>query len=318
MLQFLKYGLYLLLILAVALAVYIYANWAPDMSVKALSKRWAQSPSTFVNVAGMNIHLRDEGPKTDPEPIVLLHGTSASLHTWDGWADELSLQRRVIRFDLPGFGLTGPDPSNNYTIERYAYVVAALLKHLKLDKVVLGGNSLGGYVAWATAITYPDRVTKLILVDASGYQFEPESVPLAFKLSQYPIASLLLQNVLPKCVVAKSVKNVYGNPDLVSDELIQRYYELSLREGNRAALKERFKQSTPGALVDKLSTISMPTLIMWGCKDRLIPPKLGAQFNEDIANSQLIVFDYLGHVPHEEDPQTTVLAVKEFLNENWP
>jgi pimeloyl-ACP methyl ester carboxylesterase len=315
-LQFLKYGLFLLLILAVVLAVYIYANQAPDRSVEELSKRWAQAPSTFVNVAGMNIHLRDEGPKTDPEPIVLIHGTSASLHTWDGWADALSQKRRVIRFDLPGFGLTGPDPKSNYTIEHYAYIVDALLKQLKVEKVVLGGNSLGGYVAWATAIFYPDRVTKLILVDASGYQFESESVPLAFKLSQYPIVSLLLQDVLPKSVVENSIKNVYGNPDLVSAELIQRYYELSLREGNRAALKERFKQLSPGALVDKLSTISVPTLIMWGGKDRLIPPKLGAQFQADIANSQLLVFDSLGHVPHEEDPKTTVLAVKEFLNEN--
>jgi pimeloyl-ACP methyl ester carboxylesterase len=316
MVKFLKYFLYLLLVLVASLAIYIYANVAPDKSVDELSKRWAQQPSQFLNIAGMAIHLRDEGPKTDEEPIVLIHGTSASLHTWNGWADALKENRRVIRFDLPGFGLTGPDPQNNYTIEHYADVVAAVLDELNVQKCVLAGNSLGGYVSWATTVKYPQRVSKLILVDSSGYVFKPESVPIAFKLSQSPIASVLLKNVLPKSLVARSIKNVYGNPDLVSDELVDRYYDLSLRSGNRDALKERFKQMSPGGLVDKIQTINVPTLIIWGAKDRLIPPEMGTKFNQDIANSQLIVFDELGHVPHEEDPESTVSAVKRFLDAN--
>ena len=316
--RLLKYCLYLLLMLAAPLAIYVYLNIAPDRSVEELSQRWAQEPSQFLNIAGMNIHLRDEGPKTDNEPIVLIHGTSASLHTWNGWVDALKEDRRVIRFDLPGFGLTGPDPENNYKIERYAQVVIAMLNELKVKKVVLAGNSLGGYVSWATAVLYPNRVSKLILVDASGYRFQPESVPLAFKLAQHPLASLLLKDVLPKSLVADSVKNVYGNPDLVSDELVGRYYDLSLREGNSSALKARFKQMSPGFLVDKIKTISAPTLIIWGGKDRLILPKFGHQFDQDIANSHLVVFDELGHVPHEENPQSTVLAVKQFLDENKP
>jgi len=314
--KFFKYCLYLLLILVACLVIYIYLNVAPDKSVEELSKRWAQQPSQFLSIAGMSIHLRDEGPKNDEQPIVLIHGTSASLHTWDGWADALKENRRVIRFDLPGFGLTGPDPQNNYTIEHYADVVAAVLDELKVEKCVLAGNSLGGYVSWATAVMYPQRVSKLILVDSSGYLFKPESVPIAFKLSQNPIASVLLKNVLPKSLVARSVKNVYGNPDLVSDELVDRYYDLSLRAGNRDALKERFKQMSPGLLVDKIKTINVPTLIIWGAKDRLIPPKFGMKFNQDIANSQLIVFDELGHVPHEEDPKSTVSALKRFLEEH--
>jgi pimeloyl-ACP methyl ester carboxylesterase len=316
MITFLKYCLYLLLVLVGSLAIYIYLNVAPDKSVEELSQRWAQQPSQFLNIAGMTIHLRDEGPKTDEEPIVLIHGTSASLHTWNGWADALKENRRVIRFDLPGFGLTGPDPQNNYTIEHYADVVAAVLDELNVKKCVLAGNSLGGYVSWATTVMYPQRVSKLILVDSSGYLFKPESVPIAFKLSQNPIASVLLKNVLPKSLVARSVKNVYGNPDLVSDELVERYYDLSLRAGNRDALKERFKQMSPGDLVDKIQTINVPTLIIWGAKDRLIPPKMGIKFNQDITNSQLLVFDELGHVPHEEDPESTVSAVKRFLDAN--
>jgi pimeloyl-ACP methyl ester carboxylesterase len=317
MVKFLKYCLYLLLVLVASLGVYIYLNVAPDKSVEELSQRWAQQPSQFLNIAGMAIHLRDEGPKTDEEPIVLIHGTSASLHTWDGWVDALKETRRVIRFDLPGFGLTGPEPQNNYTIEHYADVVIAVLDELNVKKVTLAGNSLGGYVSWATTVMYPQRVSKLILVDSSGYISTPESVPIGFKLSQNPIASVLLKYVLPKSLVARSVKNVYGNPDLVSDELVNRYYDLALRAGNRDALKERFKQMPPGILVDKIQTINIPTLIIWGAKDRLIPPKFGMKFNQDIVNSQLIVFDELGHVPHEEDPELTVSAVKGFLNADY-
>ena len=299
--------------MAVFLGIYLYSNLAYDKSVTELSKRWAPEPSKFLNVAGMNIHYRDEGPKSDKAPIVLIHGTSASLHTWDGWVEELKAQRRVIRFDLPAFGLTGPDPQNNYTIEHYAEVVIAVLDKLKVDNSVLAGNSLGGYIAWATAVFYPDRVSKLILVDASGYPYDPESVPLAFKLSQNPIASRLLKNVLPKSLVKKSIKNVYGNPDLVTEELVNRYYELSLREGNRSALKARFEQTLPGALIEKIHTINVPTLLIWGRKDRLIPLKFGKQFEQEIVNSELIVFDDLGHVPHEENPQATVSAVLKFL-----
>ncbi|WP_259363359.1 alpha/beta fold hydrolase [Colwellia sp. MB3u-4] len=305
-----------MLIAIVSLAIYLYVNKAPDRSVAELSQRWAAEPSQFLNIAGMNIHLRDEGPTSDQEPIVLIHGTSASLHTWDGWVEVLKEQRRVIRFDLPAFGLTGPDPQNNYKIEHYAEVVIAVLDKLQINKSVLAGNSLGGYIAWATAVLHPDRVSKLILVDASGYPYESTSMPLAFKLSKNPVTSLLLNNVLPKSLVARSVKNVYGNPDLVSDELVERYYQLSLREGNRSALKARFEQTLPGPLAKKIQTIKQPTLLLWGKKDQLIPVKLGVQFAQEIPNSQLIVFDKLGHVPHEEDPQATVSAVIKFLQVN--
>jgi len=161
---------------------------------------------------------------------------------------------------------------------------------------------LGGYVSWATTLLYTGRVSRLILVVSTGFPFESESVPLAFKLSKNPLTSLLLQNVLPRSLVEKSVKDVYGNPGLVTDELIERYFELTLRKGNRAALNERFKQTLPGQLTQKNQEIKIPTLIIWGRKDKLIPLNFGFKFNEEILNSKLVIFDELGHVPHEEDP----------------
>lgn len=309
----------LLLVIATALfllVAYIEFNKFPDRSVEELSLRWADGASRFSNIAGMNVHIRDEGPKSDTQPIVLIHGTSASLHTWDGWTSALSSDRRVIRFDLPGFGLTGPEPNNNYSIEQYAQFVVSVLDELGLEAAVIGGNSLGGYIAWATAVLHPERVSSLILVDPSGYPFKSESVPIAFKLSQSKLASTLLKDFLPWSLVEQSVKNVYGDPELVTDELVDRYFELSLREGNRASLKERFVQSAPGALIDRIQSINVPTLIIWGGLDKLIPPSLGKRFEQDIANSQLLIFDALGHVPHEEDPQVTVMAVKDFLTQH--
>lgn len=293
---------------------FVQLNKVDGIPVERLKTRWTSNESIFVTIESLSLHVMDEGPKdVIAPPIVLIHGTGASLHTWNGWVDALKQERRVIRFDLPGFGLTGPEPENNYTIERYTDYVIALLDKLKVERAVLAGNSLGGYIAWATAIRYPDKVDSLVLIDASGYPYDAESVPLAFKLSQNKLAKTLLKNFLPKFIIRKSIENVYGSPDLVTDQLVNRYYELSLREGNRAAIKERFVQTKPGPLIAKLADLQIPTLILWGKKDKLIPMKFALRFNEDISNSQLVIFDELGHVPHEEAPLKTVAPVLSFI-----
>lgn len=313
MLRILKYTLYLVILLVVLLAVYITVNKADDIPVEKLTQRWAPAPSQFIAIDGMQVHVRDEGVKQDPMPIVLIHGTGASLHTWDGWVEELKQTRRVIRFDLPAFGLTGPEPSNNYKIERYAEVVVAVLDKLNIAKAVLAGNSLGGYISWAATVLYPERIERLILVDASGYPYDTKSVPIGFKLSQNPLTASLLNNFLPIGLVRRSVENVYGNPELVSDELVERYYQLTLREGNRKALKQRFVQTQPGPIANEIPNIKVPTLLIWGEKDLLIPVKFGKRFDKEIPNSKLVVFPELGHVPHEENAQATVAEVKAFL-----
>lgn len=308
-----KYTAISLLVFALFISGLLAFNYAPDQPVSELTERWAQSPSQFIDIAGMQVHLRDEGPRDDPEPIILIHGTGASLHTWDGWVDALKSERRVVRFDLPAFGLTGPDPEDKYTIEHYAAFIVAVLDTLKIEQSVLVGNSLGGYIAWATTILYPNKVTKLVLVDASGYPYAAKSVPLAFKLARTPIIKDVVKNILPRSLIEGSVKNVYGNPELVTDELVDRYYDLATREGNRRALSLRFKQTIPGPLIERLDEINIPTLILWGEKDNLIPLIFAKQFSQDIKHNQLMTFPALGHVPHEEDPLSTVNAFKAFL-----
>ncbi len=300
--------------LVALLGVFVAFTWAPDRPVSELVERWAQPPSIFVDVGGMKVHMRDEGPREDARPIVLLHGTSASLHTWEGWSRALTSRRRVIRLDLPGFGLTGPAPDNAYTIESYVRFMKAVLDKLGVQRCVLGGNSFGGYVAWATALADPGRIEKLILVDAGGYPQQSASVPIGFRLARLPVVSELFRYTLPRRIVESSVRNVYGDPGKVTPELVDLYYAITLREGNRQALVQRFAQAQPGALAERIAELRLPTLIIWGGRDRLIPPENARRFRRDLANSRLVVFDDLGHVPHEEDPGRTVAAVSQFLD----
>lgn len=303
----------LVLALVVLVGVGVVKAWAPDRDVNSLKARWAPPPSQFVGLMAMKVHLRDEGPRGDPQPIVLLHGTSASLHTWDGWAEALKGQRRVIRMDLPGFGLTGPMPDDNYQLTRYVEFVVALMDQLGVQQAVVAGNSFGGGLAWKLAVDHPARVSKLVLVDASGYPFDPKSVPIGFKVAQIPWLRPVMENVLPRSMIESSVRNVYGDPSRITSELIDRYFELTLRAGNRHALGERFRQSPGGQYAEQIPSVKQPTLILWGGQDRLIPPDNADHFQRDIAGSRLVVFDALGHVPHEEDPAATVAAVRAFL-----
>jgi len=290
---------------------------APDVPVEGLVGRWAPAPSNFIEVKGQLVHVRDEGPSGDPLPIVLIHGTSASLHTWEGWVRSLKTQRRVITFDLPGFGLTGPFTgqyaAGDYRGDTYARFVLDLLDALKVDRVVLGGNSLGGEVAWRTAAMAPQRVASLVLVDAVGPAFEPESVPLGFVLARIPVLNRISEFALPRELVAQGLVNVYGDPSKITPELIDRYYELTLREGNRRALSQRLQSFVNGEHVERIALLRQPTLLLWGSLDRLVPPSVGRQFQALIPNSQFVLLDGLGHVPQEEDPLRSVAPVKLFL-----
>jgi pimeloyl-ACP methyl ester carboxylesterase len=306
------------LLLALTIGTALILSWAPDRSVEDLSTRWAPPPSEFVRIGGMRVHLRDEGPRSGATPVVLLHGTSASLHTWDGWAESLRAERRVIRFDLPGFGLTGPTPDRVYRIERYVETVVALLDRLGVRRAILAGNSFGGQVAWQTALAHPQRVERLILVDAAGYPMAPQEVPIGFRIARTPWLAPLMRVVLPRGFIESSVRNVYGDPSKVTEELVDRYYELTLRAGNREALRERFAQAQAGPGAERIRELTLPTLILWGGQDRLIPPADGERFARDIAGSELVVFDDLGHVPHEEDPVRTLAAVQAFLQRTAP
>jgi pimeloyl-ACP methyl ester carboxylesterase len=302
----------LLLLIAVATAG-IAMTWQPDRPVSTLLARWAQPPSQFLDLDGMHVHYRDEGPRDDPVPLVLIHGTSTNLQTWDAWAAELKSRKRVIRFDLPGFGLTGPSPDHDYRIGAYVRFTLRVLDKLGVQRFIVVGSSLGGDIAWEVAVSARQRVENLILIDASGYPLNETSIPLGFRIARTPVLNQIARYSLPRGVIESSIRNLYGDPSRVTPELVDRIFELTLREGNRDALIQRIQQMELGAHADRIKSIKTPTLILWGGRDHLIPPDNARQFEHDIAGSKLVVFDDLGHVPYEEDPARTVTSVKAFL-----
>ena len=311
-LKLLKYTFLLILFLAIGFLAF---NWKNDVSVEDLKKKYANSESEFVEIDDMQVHYRDQGLAMDSIPIVLIHGTGASLHTWEGWISELKNEHRIITLDLPAYGLTGPNQTGDYSQDFYVSFMEKFLSKLSIKRCILGGNSLGGSITWAFALEHPARVSKMILVDAGGYPMVSKSVPIAFQIARMPVIGNLFKYVLPHSIIEKSLQNVYVHDERITPELIERYYDLASREGNRKAFLDRMKASISNDKYLKIKTLIMPTLIIWGQQDGLIPTDIADKFHQDLANDTMVVFKDLGHTPMEEDPASTVKAVKEFLKD---
>jgi pimeloyl-ACP methyl ester carboxylesterase len=300
--------------ISILLLVLIYNVSYADISLEELKKEYANEQSEFVEVNGMQVHYRDEGTGF---PIVLMHGTAASLHTYDAWTKQLSKDYRVIRLDLPAFGLTGPNKNAEYSIESYTKFLSQFLEKIKVAKFYLAGNSLGGNIAWNYAAEYPEKVRKLILIDASGLPtFTPQ--PSIFKMAKTPILNSLFLYITPRFIIRKNIEQVYANKLKVTDALVTRYHKMSLRTGNRKAFIDRAKTDFNVAekvnLV-KLKSVKTTTLLIWGAKDTWIPLGNGKRMDSMLPNSKLVILENSGHVPMEENPKESLEFLKSFLNE---
>jgi pimeloyl-ACP methyl ester carboxylesterase len=284
-----------------------------DKSLDELKAKYANAASAFIKVDGMDVHYRDEGNTADSLPIVLLHGTGASLHTFDAWTTILKNEKRVIRMDLPAFGLTGPFPHRNYSIDKYITFIHHFLLAKGITKCVLGGNSLGGQIAYRFTINHPQMVDKLILIDAAGYPLESKSVPIAFRIARIPFLNKTIAHITPRFLVKQSVENVYANKRKVSDTLVDRYFELTLRAGNRQAFVDRMTQAFDSSTILLIKNIKQRTLVLWGEQDLLIPLKSAYRFHYDLPNDTLVILKNAGHVPMEEIPEESIAVVLIFL-----
>ena len=285
-----------------------------DIPLSILTEKYAaaNTTSTFVEVDNMQIHLRDEGRADDTLPIVLLHGTGSNLHTWDVWAAALKETHRVIRLDLPAYGLTGPSPTGIYSPQFYSEFVHHFLQKMGVKKCILVGNSLGGNIAWHTALAYPDAVSRLILIDAAGYPSASAGLPIAFKLGKIPFVNKLLTFITPRFVIQKSLETAYFDKSKVTDALVDAYFDMACREGNRQAFVDNLNLLKMDESA-KIKTIQQPTLILWGAQDGMIPVENAHHFHADMPNDTLLIFNDLGHVPMEENGQKTVDAIRFFV-----
>ena len=266
------------------------AFWAPDRPVAELTARWAPPPSQFIAIEGMQVHLRDEGPRDDPSPILLLHGTSASLHTWEGWAQALRGQRRVISVDLPGFGLTGPFPDGDYRLAHYTRFLGELLDALGVRHAVIVGNSFGGQVAIEMALEQPDRVDKLILVDALAYPGDPASIPIGFRIARMPVLNQAMQYVLPRRVVEDSMRDVRAIRPRSRRHWWTAISTCPCAPATVLPCRRVSNTCPPKPAPRAFAKSAEPTLILWGARDRLIPPEHGEHLQRDIAGSRLVMF----------------------------
>ena len=310
--QVFKFIGYSLVVLFVGIFVLLAVFFEADVPLAVLKPKYISAQSQFVPMLGMQVHVRDEGPKTDTIPLVLLHGMSSSLNTWDEVVNSVAGRKRTISVDLPGFGMTGPNPKNQYNFVFYNEFIDSLCAKLGVRKFTLAGNSMGGAIAWNYEITHPGRLDKLVLIDAAGYPKTKEKGSLGFLIASTPVINNLLLYFTPKALVRKSLETIYFDKNLVTDAQVERFHDIVVREGNRAAALEIFKGSF-GKTLGKTSQVKTPTLILWGEFDHVIDVSNADRFNQDISGSKKVIFAKVGHVPMEEVPTKVADEILQFV-----
>ncbi len=285
--------------------------WAytPDESRAVLEARYHVAPTDYVDIDGVHLHVKDSGPKGAPV-LVLLHGFGASLQTWDIWSERLSTNYRVIRFDLPGFGLTGADPTGDYADDRAVRILSDLLDRLGIAKATLIGNSMGGKIAWKCAASHPTRVEGLVLISPDGYASP------SFAYGEHPTVPVLmhaLPYVMPKSLLRASILPAYGDPAHLSDLTVTRYWDMLRAPKVREAIIARLGQTVLEDPRPTLQEIAVPVLLIWGEKDGMIPFRNAQDYLGVLKSAQLVSFPDLGHVPQEEDPDRSLKPVLAYL-----
>ena len=281
--------------------------------IDKLKAKYADTESKILEIDGMNIHYKDEG---HGPVLILLHGVCASLHTWDGWTDRLKGHYRIIRLDIPGFGLTGPAPDSSlYQIDEAVKLFEKLVAEMKLEKFYLAGNSLGGYIAWKYTLKNPDKVEKLILVDSVGF---PQPLPGLIAFASNPVIRPFARHMMPRFMFNNAVEEVFGDKSKVTDKLKERYFELAMREGNKGSYVDVFTEMRRLCKDKNLSAgikdLKPPTLVMWGTRDKWIPFKYFENWKQELPTAKFIQYEGAGHTPMEEIPDETARDADLFLS----
>ncbi|WNJ16451.1 alpha/beta hydrolase [Pontibacter sp. G13] len=286
-----------------------------DIPASEVIKKHSYANSAFLPWKNSKIHYRRMG--SGPS-VVLIHGTSSSLHTWETWMDTLSKDFEVVALDLPGFGLTGPHPEGKYGIEDYSEAVFTLMDSLKIDQAAIAGNSLGGMIAWHMGQAHPDRVSQLILIDAVGFD-RGDTTFTVLSLGKIPVIKEIFKYATPRFMIRNSLEDVYQNDSLITDELVDLYHDMVLREGNRKALVDRLNSPKTAKVKPDPQRLYMPILLMWGKTDRWVPLAHADSFQQSLPHAELKVYE-AGHVPMEELGSLTAQDASIFLNtpENQP
>lgn len=270
---------------------------------------------------GNCVRVRDDGNRNGPT-LLLLHGSSDSLLTWQPIIKILGDDYRILSIDLPGHGLSGPDINDDYSASASFEAITALANHAEVDKFIIGGNSMGGWLSWRYTLAHPDKIEGLILIDASGAPLPPgapkANVYLGAKLMRMPLLRPVLERVTPRNFVKKSIEDSVYDPAFATDDIIDRYWELLRYPGNRRATAIRAITDREPEYAERLNEITSPTLILWGRHDQVTPLGIGETFNQRIPNSKLIIVEEAAHLSHLEKPEQVADEIDSFVRELHP
>ncbi|MEG9861735.1 MAG: alpha/beta hydrolase [Parvularculales bacterium] len=304
----------------ILLAIIIFAGVALvrfDKSPDELRARYGGDASSYLFLpSGAVAHYRDQGNREGP-PLVLIHGSNSSLHAWEPWVERLGERFRLITVDMPGHGLTGTTPADDYSQEGMVAFLEEFTEGLNLEHFALGGNSMGGGISLLYALENPGAVTALVLVSSGGMpRTGEEDTPLVFRLASIPVIRDILSYILPRSLVEDGLKHSIEDDALVTGEMIDRYYDLSLYPGNRRATMARFASYADREPLDsRLGELRIPALILWGEKDNLIPVASAHAMKQALPDAELVIYNDIGHVAMEEIPDESAAAVQTFLLE---
>jgi pimeloyl-ACP methyl ester carboxylesterase len=302
-------------VISLALVGALWLFSTPDIPRAQLEAKYAKPPSRFLMLPdGARAHVRDQGPKDAPA-LVLVHGSNASLFTWSPWVERLSQDFRVVTMDMPGHGLTGAVPNDDYSQEGMVKFTLEVADRLGLTRFAIGGNSMGGGVAARLAEEHPGRVTKLILVDAAGMPTsQGDRIPLAFRLARLPVVNRLMLYITPRAIVREGLQDAIVRKQIIDERMIDLYWDFARMEGSREATLKRFSLPWGHDVERDIGKIRAPTLILWGAQDHLIPVEAAYKFHKAIPGSKLKIFPATGHIPMEEVPDESADIVRSFLN----
>ena len=302
-----------------AITILFLALRTPDTDRDAMIAKYGNTsgPTLFARgPAGQSIHYRDQGCRTCPA-MVLLHGSNASLHTWEPLVQRLGADYRIVTLDLPGHGLTGATPNADYSPEAMMAAVDVVAARLQLDRFIIGGNSMGGGISWRYALAQPARVEALLLLNAGGMPPRAgEKAPssnIGFRIMRYSFGRWLAGQITPRSLIKSSLEQSVSNQAIITDAAVDRYWELLRFPGNRQATALRATLPRNMDFAARARKIVAPTLILFGKEDRIINPSAAQSFAERISGSKVVLLGGIGHLPMEEAPDATARAIKDFL-----
>ena len=300
-------------------AVAFIALRTPDSDAAAMRVKYGGPDPKFVETAdGMSVHYRDQGCRKCPA-IVLVHGSNASLHTFEALVEELKDRYRLISYDQPGHGLTGPHPRDDYSAAGMFEATAAVIDAVGVERFAIAGSSMGGWIAWRYALAKPQDLSGLILINAGGAPPPPggekRRLYLGARIMRNPVGRVLARHITPRSLFERSLHDGVADAAFATEDMVDRYWELMRYPGNRRAAGLRAIVDREPQVGQRLSEISVPTLILWGAQDRVTPPYNAKTFDETIPNSRTAMFEGVGHLTMEEAPERSAEAIHAFMSE---